>query len=121
MLFVSSLEWEGFSTHVEKHVESSLAFKDFGQHMFRYTLCSRRYRRGLVITSGDALCFLAGMVGVWSSYVVIHFCSLWHLRGFFNTCCINFVSSLAWEGFGQHMLRRISCPLWHGRALVNTS
>ena len=88
----------GYSTHVEKHVESSLAFKDFGQHMFIYTLCSRRYRRGLVITSGDAFGSLAGMGWVWSTRFEI-----------------NFVSFRPRDGFGQYVLKCILFPRWHGR------
>jgi len=30
------------------------------------------------------------------------------------------VSSLTWEGFRQHELKYIFCPLWHGKCLVNT-
>ena len=33
---------------------------------------------------------------------------------------IHFLSSLAWDGFDQHMFRYILCSRWHGRDLVNT-
>jgi hypothetical protein len=33
---------------------------------------------------------------------------------------IYFVPFLAWEGFGQHILRCILCLRWHWRGLVNT-
>jgi len=53
------------------------------------------------------------MEGVWSTHVEIHFVSLlaWegfgqHMLGgvFSSHVEINFVSSLVWDGFGQHML-----------------
>ena len=47
---------------------------------------------------------LASLGAVWSTYVKM-----------------DFVSSLAWDEFGQAMLRCILCPSWHGKFLVNTS
>jgi hypothetical protein len=42
------------------------------------------------------------MVWIWTTHFEMHF-----------------VSSLAVEGFDQHMLRCILCPRWHGKGLVN--
>jgi len=97
-----SLGWV-WSTHVEIHVETLLAFEVFVQDMLRYILFPRRYRRGLVYKSEDAFCVLAGMVRIWLSYLEI------------------FLSSLAYKWFLQHVLRYILCLHWHGICLVNTS
>ena len=44
------------------------------------------------------------------------------MRGVLSTRVeIHFVSSLSWDGFGQHNLRCILCPRCHVMSLVNTS
>jgi hypothetical protein len=50
------------------------------------SLCLRWQGRGLVNTWWDAICVVTGAGGIWSTQVEMHF-----------------VSSMAWEGFGQHM------------------
>ena len=117
-------------THVEKH--------------FVYRLV-----QGLVNKCWDAFCILAGMGRVTSTYVDMHFLSSpardirsthvdipfmsplsWdmfvHPLGYAGMgwdCStpneLHIVSSLEWDGFGQHMLRCIFCPRWHGKSLVN--
>jgi hypothetical protein len=71
----------------------------------------------LVDTRCNVPCGLAGMVAVIQTQLEIHFVfSLsWSI-----TFLIQFVSSLAWDEFGQRMLRYISFPRWHRRGLFNT-
>ena len=69
---------------------SLLAKKVFFQHMLRCILC-------------DTFSGLAGMGGVCLPQVEKHF-----------------VSSQAWDGFGQHKLRAILSPGWHWMTKVNT-
>jgi hypothetical protein len=57
----------------------------------------------LVNRSRNAFFLLAGIGGVSSAQVQIYF-----------------VYSLAWKGFGKHILRYILCPRWNGRHLVKT-
>ena len=87
-----------WSIHDEIHVVSFLAWDGFGQNLLRNILYPRWYGRGFANTCLDKFCGLAGMGVFWSTHVDIHF-----------------VSSLAWEVFGQHMLS----PYWHGRGLIN--
>jgi len=47
-------------------------------------------------------CVLTGMRLGWSTNVEMHY-----------------VTSLALDGFGQHMLRNVLCRRWHGREFVN--
>ena len=93
-----------WSTQVDMHFVCSLACDGFGQHMLSCILSSRWHGRGFVNTCWDTFCVLAGIGWVWSTYVGMHF-----------------VSSLSWEGFGQHMLKYILCSRWQGTCLVNTS
>ena len=58
--------------------------------MLRYILCPCCHGRDLVKSSWDIFWVPAGMLCVWSAQVKIHI-----------------VSSMAWEGFGQHMLKCI--------------
>ena len=69
--------------------------------MLKYILILRWRGRGFVNTCGDKFCVLAGMGGVYSKHVEIH--------------C---VSSLAWDGFGQHMFRYFPGPRKNGVGLV---
>ena len=85
------------------HFVSSFTRERFRQVKLRYILCPRFHGMGLVNTSWDAFCVLAGIGGVWSTHIEMHF-----------------VSSLSWEGYGQHKLRCILCPLWHRMRLVDT-
>ena len=57
------------------------------QHKLSYILCPRWHGRGFVNTSRHTIYVLAGIKGVWSTQVKTHF-----------------MSSLACEMFGQHML-----------------
>jgi hypothetical protein len=93
-----------WSTHVEIHVESTLAFERFGEHMLSYILCPRWYGRGLVNKNCVAFSDLAGIGGIWSTKDAIHF-----------------MFSLAWERFGQHFLKYVFCPRINEIVLVNTS
>ena len=127
-------------THVEIHFVSSLAWEEFGQHMYRYTLCTHWHGWCLVNTSRVAFCVLAGMGGAWSTQVEIHFVSSleWDrfgqhkLRYIFGVLAgigeilsthveMKFLCSLTCDGFGQHKLRYILCPRCHGMSFVNTS
>ena len=109
------------STHVRMHFLFSMAWEGICPHMLRYILFRRWHgrvlfyscwnaffvlavNRGVLFkTCWDIICVLAGMGGVWSTQIEIHF-----------------VSSLTCGGFGQHMFRYIMFPYWHGRGLVNT-
>ena len=73
---------------------------------------------GLVNKCRNALCVFAGMRGLWSTRwdvdVEMHLeFSLAQAR--FYQPMLTFVFSLALDVFGQHMLRYILCPEWHGR------
>jgi hypothetical protein len=63
---------------------------------FVYTLA----KMCLFNTCLDIFWVLVGMLGVWVTYVGMHF-----------------LSSMAWNGFGGHMLRCISSLRWHGIGL----
>ena len=76
---------------------------DFSKFFEMYFLCLRWHGIGMVNTYWEELCVLVSMVTDRSTHVMI-----------------NFVSLLAWYNFGNHMLRYILCPRWHGRGLVNT-
>jgi hypothetical protein len=54
-------------------------------------------------TCWDKFCVLAGMGGIWSTHVQMHF-----------------VSSLLWAGFAQSKLSYIFCLRIHGVGLINT-
>ena len=60
-------------------------------------LWSSWHGTGLVSTCCDTFCVLAGMVGVCSTHVDVHFDTM-----------------LALEGFGQHKLRYFFFPRWYG-------
>ena len=92
-----------WSTLFEMYFEFSLAWEGFGQRKLWYILCPRCHESGLVNTSWDTFCVLAGIGWVWSSQVEMHFAFTFLL-----------------DGFGQHKLRYILCPRWHGMCLVNT-
>ena len=107
---------------------SSLIWDKFGQHFLRYILFPYWYESGLVNTLLDTYCDLVIMEMVWSTHVGCILCPHRHWMGLFNTCSdsfcvlavmgdfrstqvnIIFEFSLAWNGFGQHMLRHILCP-----------
>ena len=112
--FMSLLSWDVFvSTQFEIHFVSSQASVELYQHKLSYILCPLWHWRGLVIeiqfvsssvyTSGNTFCVIAGVIVVWSSCVEIHF-----------------LSSMAFKGFVQHMLKHILCPHWEWRCFVNT-
>ena len=124
MDFVSSLAWHEFvqvmlrcifvlagigcvwSTHVEMHFVSLLAwgefiYKNFTKNLFETNFFEEIFLQQKMSTRKFSV--LARMRCVWSSQVKI-----------------KFVSMLAWDGFGQHMVRFILCPRWYGRCLVNT-
>ena len=100
---VKSGMWRVRSAHVEIHFVSSQVWDRFVQHLLRYILFPRWHVWGLINTCWDTFCVLASMGSVWITYVEI---------------C--FLSSLACEVFGQHMLRCIFCPPWHVMGLGNT-
>ena len=93
-----------WSTQVEMHFVSVLAWDGFGQHQLSYILFPHWHGIGLVNTSWDPFCVLVGMGVVWSKHVDMHF-----------------LSSLAWEESGQHKARYILGPRWHEWCLVNTN
>jgi len=70
-------------TQIEMHLESSLAWEEFAQHMLRCILCFCRH--GLANTCWDSFCLLSGMWWILSAH-------------------IDFACSLAWVGFGQQKL-----------------
>ena len=90
-------------------------------------------------TTSYAFCFLAGMGGVWSPHVEMHFVFslacvefgqhklryvFFLLKGFVQLWLtyieVHFVSSLAFDVFGQHNFICILFPGWHGRGLITT-
>ena len=93
-------------TRVEIHIVSSLALEGFGQHKLTCILCASMC---LFNTCWVAVCILTcigwilsrqkfdGMVLVWSSHIEMHF-----------------VSSVVWDGFGQHFMSCILCIRWQG-------
>ena len=70
--------WDAFSV--------LLAWEVFGQRMLICILCPSWHGRGLINTCYDTFSVLAGVGGVCSTRVEMHFISL-----------------LAWEGFVKHM------------------
>ena len=84
-LILAGME-EVWSTQVELHFVSPLAWDRLDQH--KYILCPSWHERGFVNTSRHTIYVLAGIRGVGSTQVKIHFMSL-----------------LACEMFGQHILR----------------
>ena len=88
------------------HFVSSLAWERFGEHMLRCILFSSWHARGLVNARLGTFYVLAVMSGVWSTHVEMHLSVLdgmWEVRS--SHAEMYFVTSLAWEGFGQHKLR----------------
>jgi hypothetical protein len=93
--------------------------------MLRFVLCSRWYGRGLVElyfvcllawegfvnTCLDSFCVLAGIEGVWLIQVGIHYVSSVAWNGFGQHTLRNILSSLAWEEFGLSKLRYILSSL----------
>ena len=125
-----------WSTYVEMHFVSSLAWEGLVQHLLRIIICPCRHGRSLVNTSWGTICVHVSMVGVWSTLVVIHnvftlawewfgqqrfsqhfwdiFCFLAGIKGVWSTHFeIHIVISLPWKWVGLHMLRCIWCPHWH--------
>ena len=86
-----------WSTQVDIHFMSPLALEWFCQPMLKCIFRARWHGK------------------VWSTHAVFHFYSSLSSEGLGNTQCVIFVSSLAWDGFGKHMLRLILCPCWHGK------
>ena len=103
MHFVTSLAWEVLGQHILRcilflaYLDAFLfiaAFQDvlryfsegYGQHKMNYILCTDRHEMGLVNTCWGTFCVFAGIEWVWWTQVEIRI-----------------VSSLALEGFGQHM------------------
>ena len=76
-----------WSTHVNMHFVSWLEWKGYGQHMMRCIYYHRWHCMSLVNTRWDEFCVLACIGWVSSIHVEMHF-----------------VSSLAWDGFGQPIL-----------------
>ena len=95
--------WGVWWSLVEMQFLSSLSCDGFSQHMLSYILWPRWHGRGLLISCPNPFSFLAGMGGFFSTRV----------EGVF-------MSFLACDGFGQHMLRCILCIRWHGNCLCNT-
>jgi hypothetical protein len=92
---VSSLAWDGFGiTKVEIFFVSSLAWDGFRQLTLRCILCHLKFR-----------------------YI---FCPPWPGRGLFNICWYAFSVVAGLGVVCQHMLRYILCPRWHVRGFVNT-
>ena len=109
---------------------SSLACNVLCRHMLRYIFCPLWHC--LFKICWDPFWILAGMGGVLSTKVEMHFVSSLSWEGF-GQCydpiivldCIgkdwstrveiHVVSSLTRNGFGQHLLRGILCPRWHER------
>ena len=101
---------------------SSLAWDVLGQHKLRCILCPRCLRMDLGNTSWDAFCVLAGMDWFWSIQFEVHLMFSRCKGGVWSTQVeIHFMSSLAWEGFGEHVLRCILCPRFLGIGLINSS
>ena len=75
----------------------------FCQHMLRFFLRPRWHGMGLVILCWGEFYVFAVTGWNWSTHADMYF-----------------VSSLAWEVFGQNKLRCILCPRWHWMSLVNT-
>jgi hypothetical protein len=74
------------STYDYIHFVSSLALYAFGQPMLRCILCTHCHGMHLMNASSDTFCVSAGMGVVLLTHVEMHL-----------------ASSLAEEGFGQHM------------------
>ena len=77
--------WAVWSTQVEVHFVSLLAFGGFVQHKMRVILCPRCHGMGLVNTSWEAFCVFVGILRFWSTQVELQFCIRWHGRGLVNT------------------------------------
>ena len=136
MHFVFSLAWEGFGLHMLRYI--FWPRWDGRVCSNPHILYIHRHARGLVKASWDIFLVLAGMGRVWLTDVEINFlsrlawigfdqacwdefCVLAFLEGVWPTHVINFVSSLAWEGFGLHKLSYILFPVWHVICSDNTS
>ena len=114
MHFVSLLAWEGltcwyafFVLARKGHKVNTCWHSFYVPAVMGYVCPSLRicwHGMGLCNTKWVTYCVFARMGWVWSTHVEMHF-----------------VSSLAWKGFGQYMLRCILCPPWHGIDLVNIS
>ena len=92
-----------WSTQVDMHFLCSMAWVGFSEHKLICILCASWDGMDLVNTYRDAFRVLAVMGRVCSTLIDMHI-----------------VCSLAWDGFGQQILRCIVCPRWHGMCLVNT-
>ena len=110
-----------WSTQVEMHFIFSLAWDRFGRHMLRCISCLCWHGIGFVNTSWDAFCVLSGMEWLWSTHVKDTFFVIGSMGCVWSIhASMHFVSLLAWDGYGQQILRCISCPRWQGVGLINT-
>ena len=133
MLFVPSLEWEGFGLHMLRHISSwdkfcVLADMDWSIHLEINLLSSLAWEillntswfiSSLAWNGFDQellrciLCPHCGEHKLRCSFVLVRMGLVWSLH-----VEMHFVSSLEWVGFGQLILRYILCPPWHGMCLV---
>ena len=99
--FLFSLAWDDLGQQMLKiRFMSLLAWDVFGQYKLRHILFLCWHGIGLLNTCWDTFCFLACMGGVRSTHVEI-----------------NFMPSLAWDGFNQYKLwcilfRRCKGAVW---------
>ena len=88
---------------VDMHFVSWQVWKGCGQRMIRCIYYLNWHWVSFVNTRWDTFCVLACIYWISSIHVEMHF-----------------VSSMAWEGFGQQKLIYILCPRCHVSGFVNT-
>ena len=102
-MLVSSLAWEWFCPLVEMHFVSSLAWDFFVQtHVENHFGSSLAL--GLVNTTWDTFFVIAGKGGVESKHAEPHFLTSLKWRSLVTHVDTRFVSTLSYEGCGQHIL-----------------
>ena len=112
--FVSSLAWEGFGQML-RFILRPCWHRKFGQHMLRFILCHRRL--GIIWTTLVEMYFETSIArkGIGQEMLRYTLCPRW-----LTFDQHKFLSSLAWEYFAQNMLGSILCLRWHGMSLINT-
>ena len=109
-----------WSTEVEMHFLFSLAWDGFGQPKLRYSFVHAG--KEAVWSAHVEMYFLNSLFlgGVWSTMLRYILCPRWERMRLVNTSMVNLMSSLSWEGYGQHKLCYILRHCRHLRGLVNT-
>ena len=111
---ISGMGWI-WSTNVEMHSVSSLAWDRFSQHRLRYIFCHCWH--DTFWSTNVQMHFVPSVAWVGFRQHILRYIlyPLWHGMVLFHTCwdTLHFLASMGWVW--SHMLRYISCPRCKGR------